>query len=154
MREIRNLYYEAGSAAHKLETWEEFDERQKLEEERRAERRRRRKLNNDRALRKNKQYTVVLLAGTLVFGVIFCFCIGLQSKITTSMRNISKLENEIQDLKAENAATESRIATSSNLESIKKTAMEKLGMVYAKHGQIVYYTMDDEDYMSQYKDVK
>ena len=40
-----------------------------------------------------------------------------------------------------------------DLEHIKDVAMNELGMVYAKKGQIVYYESASEDYVKQYQDV-
>ena len=154
MREVRSYYYEKGSSAHKLETLREYEERLKRQREEEKIRRRERAKANARVLRRKKTRIVQLGLGIVTFGIFFCANIYLQNGITTSMRNISSLEGQIQNLKAENAAVESRISTSTDLESVKKTAMEKLGMVYAKRGQIVYYTMEDEDYMSQYGDVE
>ena len=37
-----------------------------------------------------------------------------------------------------------------NLETVKDKAQKSLGMVYADSSQIVYYTMEDTDYMDQY----
>jgi hypothetical protein len=69
------------------------------------------------------------------------------------MSNISSIEEETSELKAANQATENRINSAANLQAVKDAAMNRLGMVYANSGQIVYYSMDDDDYMSQYNDI-
>ena len=50
----------------------------------------------------------------------------------------------------QNSETQSRIDTSTNLGDVKAAAMNQLGMVYANADQIVYYNMENNDYMSQY----
>ena len=40
-----------------------------------------------------------------------------------------------------------------DLDSIRNTAMTKYGMSYAKESQIVYYTVNDDDYMNQYSEI-
>ncbi len=145
--------YESGSAAHKIMTLPEYEE---LEERRREENEKKKREQakiNARTLRRNRLNSIKLLIGLVVFGSYFCSYIYLQNGITTSMKNIGTVSKELSNLRAQNAATESRIATTTSLDRIKKIATKKLGMVYANKGQIVYYTMDDEDYMSQYKEV-
>ena len=63
------------------------------------------------------------------------------------------LENEVMDLKTDNDAAEKKIETSVDLESIRKKAMEELGMVYPTSEQIVYFQIDSSDYMNQYEDI-
>ena len=72
-------------------------------------------------------------------------------KSSALAKHIASLETEISELKASNAATESRISTTTNLNSIKESAISELGMVYAGTDQIVFYTIPDEDYMDRYE---
>ncbi len=152
MSEVKNYVY--GSAARKMMTVDEYRELQTEWQEQEDARRRQQARANVRALRHNRLNAIKLLLGITVFGAYFCGYIFLQNGITTSMKNIGTIQKQISDLKAENAATDSRIATMTSLDRVKKIARKKLGMVYASKGQIVYYTMDDEDYMSRYKEVK
>ena len=69
------------------------------------------------------------------------------------MNHIANLQEEVTALKADNSATQSRIATTTNLNSIKNKALNELGMVYASQDQIVYYNINDEDYMNQYNNI-
>ena len=45
------------------------------------------------------------------------------------------------------------VMTTTNLSEIKDKAINELGMVYATSNQIVYYSVDGSDYMSQYHDI-
>ena len=77
----------------------------------------------------------------------------LQSDINSSMKHIASLETEITELKSQNQAAENRIHSTANLQAVKKSAL-KLGMVYAKGDQIVYYTVDEEDYIDQLEELE
>jgi hypothetical protein len=69
------------------------------------------------------------------------------------MNRVAELESELARVNADNKAAESRIATTTNLSEIKDKAINDLGMVYATSNQIVYYSVDGSDYMSQYHDI-
>ena len=69
------------------------------------------------------------------------------------MSKSSSLESQIADLKADNDEAYKRINTSVDLDSIRNTAMTEYGMSYAKESQIVYYTVNDDDYMNQYSEI-
>ncbi|MCR4869592.1 MAG: hypothetical protein K5889_08930 [Lachnospiraceae bacterium] len=150
MREIQSYYYESGAEAHQFETMPAHEERLRRQRERRERERKMRARSNARMLRAKKNHMISLLASILVLGLFFTAFIYLQNGITASMQNVSGMQKEISDLKAENAAIESRIATTAGLDRIRKKAMKKLGMKYATSKQIQYYSMTDEDYMSQY----
>jgi len=109
--------------------------------------------NRERASHMNPAYVVFLTLAMLVTGYVCIQYIQLQSNITNSVKQISVLESQLNDLKAENDDTESRIKDSVSLEEIKQRAMDELGMQYAKEDQIVKYDSDDTDYVRQYIDV-
>ncbi|MDE6413320.1 MAG: septum formation initiator family protein [Eubacterium sp.] len=75
--------------------------------------------------------------------------VNLQSELTIRQEQIAALESEISDLKIDNDTTYKRITTSVDLKTIRRKA-KKLGMKYPKENQIVYYTIDNSDYMTQY----
>ena len=88
-----------------------------------------------------------------LLGSVFVAYVHLQNSITSRMNHIANLQEEVTALKADNSATQSRIATTTNLNSIKNKALNELGMVYASQDQIVYYNINDEDYMNQYNNI-
>lgn len=75
--------------------------------------------------------------------------IHLQSSITSYVDEISKLKIHLEELKAENDDMECRIKGAVDLESVKKRAMDDLGMTYAREDQIVIYESDGTDYVRQ-----
>ena len=79
--------------------------------------------------------------------------IGLQSDITNSIKNISRLESQLNSLKLDNDEEYSRITNSVDLDEVKRVAIQELGMKYAEEGQIVTITGGGSDYMRQVADI-
>ena len=156
MAQFQTFYYEDGNAVRRYEAIAlptREDRQRELLEKREQEKKARIK-----AYKKNKRrvrhQTMMFLCSVLMMGAFFVAYVHIQNRITTSMAHISRLEKQITDLKTENAAAKSRISTTANLGIIQKTARKDLGMVYANSDQIVYYTIDDDDFMSQYEEVR
>lgn len=125
--------------------------RMEEEEERRQRARARRTLAREK--RASRANVVLLTIATLL---ILCSCalyIKLNSQLNKTMNEVAKLEGEVINLSAENDSREKRIETSIDLDKIKKQAVKQLGMVYPSKDQIKYYTIDNNDYMEQYKDI-
>ena len=110
--------------------------------------------NRERAQHMNPAYVMFLtLAMTLT--VFACIqYLRIQSEVTSKVKEISVLEMRLNELKAENDDTESRIKGAVDLEEIKFKAMHELGMQYASEGQIVAYSAEDTDYVRQLIDVE
>ena len=89
----------------------------------------------------------------MVTGFVLVNYIGLQSDITHSVENISRLEKELNDLKLANDEEYSRITSSVDLEEIKRIAIQELGMQYAEEGQIISFASESNDYVKQMEDI-
>lgn len=154
MTEVRTYYMEDGNTVRKVA--QPLPSRETREEELRKERQRRQRRQEHRKavqMRKHKVYTLYLSAVVILSCGLLVGYVHLQTDITTRMNNISKLEQEISSLKADNSASLNRIQTTANLNAVRDAAVNQLGMTYTNNGQIVYYNMEDVDYMSQYKDI-
>ncbi|MDD6505520.1 MAG: hypothetical protein PUF45_08820 [Lachnospiraceae bacterium] len=154
--EERNRYI-TGSAVRELEPAPARRERRDPREEE-AERKRRARRN---AARRNRQRTLYMSKGYVVF-LTLCVAIGaffavsyvkLQADITYRMKHIASIESQISDLKADNDANYKRIMTSVDLNEIKSTAINELGMAYATEEQVVYYTVESSNFIDQYVDI-
>lgn len=146
-------YYSSGNLAHKVEyaypdSYEEEERRRRRLEKKRAEKRERAVM-----MRQMKVEAFRFMVSIVFIGAFFFTYLFLQNSINTRKNNISELKQQITTLKDSNAAAQSRIATASNIENIKDTAVNNLGMVYATSDQIIYYDVENEDYMTQYEDV-
>lgn len=153
-----NEFYVDGNTVRRLEAAP--DNRRELErrreEERQEELRRKKRVarrNQERALQMSRGYVAFLTVAVIVSGIFAGTYIKIQSDITNRMKNIASLESQITELRADNDAVEKRINTSADLNTVKDIAMNQLGMTYASPDQIIYYSVDKEDYMNQYSDI-
>lgn len=154
----KNDYYVDGNTVRRTEAAPDYRQRrqERINEEEEAKERRRRRMvrrEQERTLRVGRSYLTFLTMVMIVFGVFAGTYIKIQSDVTSRMDTVSSLESQIADLKAENDEAYKRLSTSVDLESVKKTALEELGMSYVKESQIVYYSVGDDDYMNQYGDI-
>ena len=94
-----------------------------------------------------------LCAALAATGMILIYYVGLQSDITNSVKNISKLERELNDLKVKNDEEYSRISSSIDLEEIRRVAIQELGMQYATQGQIISFASESSDYVKQMAEI-
>lgn len=154
----KNDYYVDGNTVRRAEAAPDYRQRrqERINEEEEAKERRRRRMvrrEQERTLRVGRSYLTFLTMVMIVFGVFAGTYIKIQSDVTSRMDTVSNLKSQIADLKAENDEAYKRLSTSVDLESVKKTALEELGMSYVKESQIVYYSVGDDDYMNQYGDI-
>jgi hypothetical protein len=69
------------------------------------------------------------------------------------MKKIASMESQIADLKADNDARYNSVTTSIDLGSVKDAAINELGMTYATEDQIVFFSVDNNNFMDQYSDI-
>lgn len=154
----RNAYRVDGNTVRRMEAAPDYrQERIRREEKKQEEELRRRKRaaarNREKELRMSKSYVVFLTMAVTVFGIFCSTYVKMQSDMTSRMKKIAVLESQIADLKADNDEAYKRINTAADLENIRNTAINDLGMFYATEDQIVYYTVDKSDYMNQYGEI-
>lgn len=99
------------------------------------------------------KYTLFLTFAMVIMIFSCANMIRMESKIDSKKSEISSLQTEIRDMKADNEAFENSLSDSYTLEEIYNIAVNELGMVYSQKGQIVYYNTANEDYVNQYQDV-
>ena len=66
---------------------------------------------------------------------------------------IAALENQILELKTKNDAARNKIERSINLKQVRDIAINQMGMRYPTQDQIIYFEVDEDDYMNQYQDI-
>ena len=143
----RNVYYVQGNAVRRLDVTREIERRPVKKASNTARK------NRERAKHMSAGYVMFLCIAMLVTGLILTNYIGLQSDITNSVKHISSLEKQLNDLKLANAEEYSRITSSVNLEEIRRIAIQELGMQYAEEGQIIPFTSQTNDYVKQMADI-
>ncbi len=153
---MSKLYYVNGNTVREMERVPQRERKSPQEIERD-----RRKISRQKAARRNRQKALSMSRGHVAFlsicVIISAFAaaslIQIQSQMTERMRNVALLERQITDLKADNDARYKEITTSVDLNEVKDIAMNQLGMQYATEEQVIYYSVDNANYMDQYSDI-
>ncbi len=141
----KNRAYIEGNTVRKLETLPDRMPREREEKERRE--------NRQRAMQMGPGYVLFLtMAVILTVGVCLLY-VQLQSDITQRTKNTAVLESKILDLRTDNDAAVRRLETSVNMDEVRNKALNEMGMIYPTKDQIIYYHVDNEDYMNQYQDI-
>ena len=76
-----------------------------------------------------------------------------ETLMETKIKNIEKIEKDLEKLTNENNAKEANINSSIDLDEIFRTATGRLGMVYANKGQVVKYDRTESEYVRQYENI-
>jgi cell division protein FtsL len=92
-------------------------------------------------------YSMILVAVCLV-----CYLyLTLQSRVTAHAAEVSKLQSQVSAKISANDILQKRIETRSDLFKIKTAAAKDLGMKQITKKQIVYYSVQNQDYVLSYK---
>ena len=101
----------------------------------------------------NRNYVAFLSVCVGLVAISSVSLIRMQSQFTQRKERIANLESQITDLKATNDAKYKDIITNVNLDYIKDAAVNELGMSYAAENQLIYYSVDNDNFMDQYSDI-
>lgn len=143
-------YYIEGNTARKLNT--------APQREVRPERERRQvnqtiSRNSKRAKEFDLNYTLALVMATAFLFVSCIMMLTLQAGITEDRRQIAALESNLNELKDTNDETGKRLESSVDLTEVYDVAVNELGMVYPKNGQVISYKASNPDYVKQFGDI-
>jgi cell division protein FtsL len=154
MANVQRFYFEDGNTVRTInEPLPSLEERRR-EQKRRREIQKRRQNRKRKAMMRRNKLNAIFFGAFLVFAIAFFGSyVFMQTSIQESNRSIASLEGEISDLKAQNMSMTNRINAEANLDNVKDAAVNRLGMNYATPDHIVYYNIDDDVFMSQYKDI-
>ncbi len=109
--------------------------------------------NQEKALQIDLPYLMLLVVAACCTLYICVNYLHQQSEINTRLDNIKTLEQDIETLKSENDALETRINTSIDLDYVYRVATEELGMVYAGKDQVLLYNKTESEYVRQNEDI-
>ncbi len=107
--------------------------------------------NRERSLQMNFAYVMFLTIAAVITVLVCVDYLRLQARYTTIQKESTRLEETLGTLRISNDEEYNRIISSVNLEDVKETAIEKLGMVYASEEQIVPYDAEVHDYVRQFQ---
>lgn len=150
-RQTPRTVYVHGNTAYKLEPEQAplKPPKKHMNQEQRIKVRR----NQEKALQIDLPYLIMLVAAACCALYICVNYIQIQSNMTVRMDTIKALEQELEALKAENDALETRINTYIDLDYVYKVATEELGMVYANKNQVLMYDKTESEYVRQDEDI-
>jgi len=105
--------------------------------------------NWDRKRYMNLPYVMFLAGLLMICGLTLMNYLSLQSEITTSIKSIARMERELNNLRLANDENHSRITNNIDLDHIRRVAIQELGMIYPREGQIVSFAGNNSDYVRQ-----
>lgn len=110
--------------------------------------------NRERAASMNVGFVMFMTLAVTICAVVCYFYISLQGQVTSKMHAVSFVEQQLEEVMADNDAFEQRINAEQNLGEIKELAQEELGMRAVEKENIIYYDVNETDYMLQYQDIE
>jgi cell division protein FtsL len=151
-------YYVSGNTVRELDSPERrariASEREREEARRRKARRNAARRNRQRAMEMSRGYVVFLTVCVAAIAFMAAMYINVQSEMTSRMKSVASLQSKVIELQADNDARYKTLTSSVDLNHIKKVAMDELGMTYPKESQVIYYSIDNSNYMDQYEDIE
>lgn len=105
---------------------------------------------HERKVLRRKVAAISIMAAIMIAGCLSIFWyIGIQSTLTQTVQEIGTLSSSYQSLVTANDARLAEITESVDLDTIRDRAMRDLGMCYADEGQVVGYTAEGLDSVTQ-----
>lgn len=109
--------------------------------------------NRRKALRMSAGYVVFLTVAAMLTLVVCVGYVRLQARITDGSKTVTAMQEELAALREENDTRYNAVMDAVDVEAVKKTAQEELGMVYASPDQVVEYESPSADYVKQYENI-
>ena len=108
------------------------------------------KKNRNRARQINPAYVMFLAVATVIAVVVCIHYLQLRAELTQHSRQITALQEELNDLTEKNDTAYSAAEDSVNLEELEEKARE-LGM--DSPDEVINYESSDSDYVKQYESI-
>ena len=106
----------------------------------------------NRAIREDRGRLIRLVIVMVTALVICTIFLKLNFQVQQQTYRVAVLQKEIDALRLANEDAQKRIEDTKNLYEVRAKAIS-LGMGYPKEGNVVYYSVDDTDYMFQTEDI-
>lgn len=139
----RNSAYVQGNTARKLQAVPDIQREPEKKLSLRTQK------NRERIRHMNIGSVLSMAIAMVAAGLILTWYLTLQTDITNSIEHIAALESRLNELRLENDENYSRITNNVDLEEVKRVAIQELGMIYAKEGQIISFNGEGSDYIRQ-----
>lgn len=109
--------------------------------------------NRIKATQMSRGYVLFLALISIITLFLCVSYLQRRAELTSKLQLVARQESELSTLKADNDALYNTVMASVDLESVKNTAINKLGMQYPTEEQIVTYDTAGNSYVRQYQDV-
>lgn len=120
---------------------------------RNAKNRRRQQQNQSKALHMSRTYVFFLAIAAIAALAVCIYYVNLQTNVTRTSKNISRLQADLENLREENNAKYNAVMDSVNLDEVRDRAVNDLHMTYATSDQVVGYKKSSADYVKQYENI-
>jgi cell division protein FtsL len=105
------------------------------------------------SLSMNLRYVLFLTVAAVAVVTICVYFLKLQAISTKLQKRTVSLQTTLKDLKMENDIVYNEILSSVDLEKVRETAIDELGMSFPSQTQIAYYDAASSDYVKQYEEI-
>lgn len=106
----------------------------------------------NRVIREDRSRLFRLVFITVLSLVVCTIFLKLNFQVQQQTYRVSVLQKEIDELRLENEDAQKRLEDAGNLLMIQEKALS-YGMGYPKQGNVVYYSVEESDYMFQTEDI-
>lgn len=114
-----------------------------------------------RQIERNRAKATGINQGFIIFLSIICVALlvvsiqylRLKAQITTSQKNVARMESQLTDLREENDAYYSQVTNNVDMSTIRKIAIGRLGMRFPAEDQTETYMTARSSYVRQYQDI-
>ncbi|MCR5502990.1 MAG: hypothetical protein K6F53_08270 [Lachnospiraceae bacterium] len=96
---------------------------------------------------------IALSVFLIVAAGVLCYYIQLLNSVKDDVKSISVMESRLENIREDNDDAIRRINSAEDIESIRRVAIQELGMRYAKEAQIVMISGEEEDYLVQIRNI-
>jgi cell division protein FtsL len=155
--------YISGSAVRQIqpefleeEEWELSGQEQEQIRKREREIQRRNaqiRRNQEKALQMTPGFICFIAVAAVVVLVLAVNYLQVQSTSVSLLNQIESTEEELGNLKADNALLERQLQTYVDLDHIYDVAVNELGMVHPSEDQVIYYSQVESEYVRQYDEI-
>ncbi len=147
-QQMRNHYMDGNTVRKERQDYEYV--RVRTEQERKSYHVRR---NWEKARTMTLPYVLGLVAAGIVVLLVSVQYLEARNDINASVRTISNLESDLEDLKEANSGLQKSIDSSTDLNYIYRIATEEMRMVPADESQIIRYDRTESEYVRQNEDI-
>ncbi len=107
----------------------------------------------ERALSMNLNYVLFLTIAAVTVVAVCIYFLKLQATSTQLQKKTVSLQTNLKEIKMENDIVYNEILSGVDLEKVRETAIEDLGMTYPSEKQFVHYSPVSSDYVKQYEEI-